>query len=215
MLSVEEDRELLPLGHMFGHQAEDAFITIGQQVRAPQLRQARDQGHRRQCREVQDGAGFRAAWDRGRGGWSASAVPRNRPGGTSISHGGHEHAASADGDGGGHAGGCDRIAGRRHRVALVVARRGARQRRHGGAQHRQSRAQARGGIRGRAVQAGQAAAGRRRRVLPAGAARDRARSSRRIRAWRWWAARAKCHSSSARMRSSCCAARIRSSSRHR
>ena len=79
----------------------------------------------------------------------------------SISHGGHEHAASADGDGGGHAGGCDRIARRRHRGALVVARRSARQRRHGRTQHRQPRAQARGRLRGGAVQEGRTRAGRR------------------------------------------------------
>ena len=176
MLSVEENRELLALGDVLGHQAEDAFVAVDEQVRAPQLRQPGDNADRRpgprdrpRCGASASGAAGRSvsAW------WvSASSVPRNRSSGILYPDGGHEHAASADGDGGRHAGGNDRTARRRHGGALVVARRSARQRRHGRAQHRQPGAQARRRVRGGAVQEGRPRAGRRRRLHPAGRVQD-------------------------------------------
>jgi hypothetical protein len=52
VLPIEENRELLSLGHMFCHQAQDAFITVDEEVRAAQLRKARNDTDGRQGHKV-------------------------------------------------------------------------------------------------------------------------------------------------------------------
>ena len=52
MLPIKKDREFSSLRHMFGHQAEDAFVTVEEQVRAEQLRKAGDDTDGRQRHEA-------------------------------------------------------------------------------------------------------------------------------------------------------------------